>query len=106
MARALINVPPSPRRGEVIEIRTLIGHPMETGYRAGSDGQKVPRDLLRRLACRYNGELIFSAEFFAAIAANPYCAFHTIATDSGTLAFTWEGDNGFAHTETVAISVT
>ena len=106
MARALINVPPAPRRGEIIEIRTLIAHPMETGFRAGSDGQKVPRDLIRRLSCRYDGELIFSAEFFAAVAANPYCAFHTIATNSGTLSLSWEGDNGFMQTETVAITVT
>lgn len=106
MARALINVPASPKRGEIIEIRTLIGHPMETGFRTGSDGQKLPRDIIRRFACRYNGELVFSAEFFPAIAANPYCAFHTIATDSGTLAFTWEGDNGYTQTETVAITVT
>lgn len=106
MARALIKVPATARRGEVIEIRTLIGHPMETGHRADSDGRKVPRDTIRRFACRYNGETVFSAELFPAIAANPYIAFFTTAVDSGTLAFSWEGDNGFAHAETVAITVT
>jgi len=106
VARALIKVPATARRGEVIEIRTLIGHPMETGHRADSDGRKVPRDIIRRFACRYNGETVFSAELFPAIAANPYIAFFTTAVDSGTLAFSWEGDNGFAHAETVAITVT
>jgi sulfur-oxidizing protein SoxZ len=106
MARALIDVPKSPRRGEIIEIRTLIAHPMETGYRAGGDGRKLPRDIVRRFSCRYDGELVFSAEFFPAVAANPYCAFHTVATASGTLTFTWEGDNGFTQTEAVAITVT
>lgn len=106
MARTLINMPASARRGEAIEIRTLIGHPMETGYRPGADGKLAPRDIIRRFACHYNGELVFSAELFPAIAANPYIAFHTIATDSGTLSFRWEGDNGFAQTETVAITVT
>jgi sulfur-oxidizing protein SoxZ len=106
MARALIDVPASPRHGEIIEIRTLIAHPMETGFRVGGDGQKLPRDIIRRLSCRYDGELVFSAEFFAAVAANPYCAFHTVANGSGTLTFTWEGDNGFTQTETVAIIVT
>lgn len=106
MARALIKVPATARRGEVIEIRTLIGHPMETGHRADSDGRKVPRDIIRRFACRYNGETVFSAELFPAVAANPYVAFFTTAVDSGTLAFSWEGDNGFAHAETVAITVT
>ncbi len=106
MARALIKVPATARRGEVIEIRTLIAHPMETGHRADSDGRKVPRDIIRRFACRYNGETVFSAELFPAVAANPYIAFFTTAVDSGTLAFSWEGDNGFAHAETVAITVT
>ena len=106
MARALIKVPATARRGEIIEIRTLIGHPMETGHRADSDGRKVPRDIIRRFACRYNGETVFSAELFPAVAANPYIAFFTTAVDSGTLAFSWEGDNGFAHAETVAITVT
>jgi sulfur-oxidizing protein SoxZ len=106
MARALINVPASARRGEVIEIRTLIGHPMETGYRPGAEGNVLPRNIIRRFTCRYNGEPVFNAELFPAIAANPYLAFHTVATDSGTLSFTWEGDNGFVQTETVAITVT
>jgi sulfur-oxidizing protein SoxZ len=106
MARALINMPASARRGEVIEIRTLIGHPMETGYRPGAEGNVLPRNIIRRFTCRYNGEPVFNAELFPAIAANPYLAFHTVATDSGTLSFTWEGDNGFVQTETVAITVT
>src|SRR3979411_2561865 len=106
MARALINMPASASRGEVIEIRTLIGHPMETGYRPGAEGKGLPRNIIRRFTCRYNGEPVFSAELFPAIAANPYLAFHTVATDSGALSFTWEGDNGFVQTETVAITVT
>jgi sulfur-oxidizing protein SoxZ len=105
MARALINMPASARRGEVIEIRTLIAHPMETGFRPGADGKVLPRNIIRRFTCRYNGEPVFSAEIFPAIAANPYLAFHTVATDSGTLSFTWEGDNGFVQTETMAITV-
>ncbi len=105
MARAIINVPSVARRGEIIEIRTLIAHPMETGYRADADGRKVPRNLIRRLTCTYNGTPVFGAEFFAAVAANPYCVFHTVATESGTLRFTWEGDDGFAQTEAAAITV-
>lgn len=106
MARALINLPASVRRGEVIEIRTLINHPMETGYRRDSGGELQPRDIIRRFSCRYDGELVFSAELHAAIAANPYLAFHTVAVASGLLSFTWEGDNGFSQTETRAITVT
>ena len=105
MARALLTAPKTARRGEVIEIRALIAHPMETGYRPGADGQTLPRDLIRRFTCRYDGEVVFSAELYAAVAANPYLAFTTVATASGTLEFVWEGDNGFAQTERAAIAV-
>lgn len=105
MARAFINLPASIRRGEVIEIRTLINHPMETGYRRDSGGDLLTRDIIRRFTCRYDGEVVFSAELHAAISANPYIAFHTVAVASGLLSFTWEGDNGFAQTETRAITV-
>jgi len=106
VALTLIKVPSAARRGEVIEIRTTIGHPMETGYRPGADGKILPRDIIQRFTCHYNDELVFSAELFSAIAANPYIAFHTVATASGTLRFTWEGDHGFRHTQDVAIQVT
>ena len=106
MARTLINVPASAKRGEVIEIRTLIGHPMESGFRADVQGQLVPRDIIRRFACRYDGELVFSAELSPAIASNPFIAFSTVATASGTLTFTWEGDKGFVQNESVKLVVT
>jgi sulfur-oxidizing protein SoxZ len=105
MARTLIHAPATARKGEVVEIRTLIGHTMESGYRAGSDGRTLPRDIIRRFTCRYNGEVVFSADFYPAIAANPYLAFFVTADSSGSLTFTWEGDNGFAQTESATITV-
>ncbi|HPA89240.1 MAG TPA: thiosulfate oxidation carrier complex protein SoxZ [Quisquiliibacterium sp.] len=106
MARALITVPKAPRRGEEIEIRVLIAHPMETGHRVDATGRRVPRSLIRRFTCHYDGELVLAAELHPAVAANPYFAFHTIARDSGTLTFVWQGDDGFAQTESVRIDVT
>jgi sulfur-oxidizing protein SoxZ len=106
MARTLLNVPRTARAGEVIEIRALIAHPMETGYRRGDDGALLARDIIRRFTCHYDQVLVFSAELFPAVSANPYLAFHTVATASGTLRFTWEGDNGFSQTESIAITVT
>ena len=110
MARALVTMVRTAKRGELIEIRTLIAHPMETGYRPGEDGSVRPRDLIRRFSCHYedgrNDELVFSAELFPAVAANPLISFFTVATASGTLRFRWEGDNGFVQVERVAISVT
>lgn len=106
MARVLIQLPARARRGEVIELRVTIAHPMETGFRPGADGQPVPRDILHSFVCRYNGEPIFSTELHPAIAANPYLAFHTVATESGTLEFEWRGDRGFAQIERRTLQVT
>ena len=110
MTRARITMPRSAKRGAVIEIQTLIAHPMEPGYRPGEGGRMRPRDLIRRFSCHYLEAdvetLVFSADLFPAIAANPLLSFCTVATGSGTLRFTWEGDNGFMQVETVAISVT
>ena len=105
-ARALINVPKTAKRGDVIEIKTLISHMMETGFRHSTTGQVIPRDIITSFRCTYNGEEIFSTVLFPAIAANPFVTFFTIATASGTLAFTWEGDNGFSVTEEAKIEVT
>lgn len=105
MARALITVPPA-QRGEIVEIRALIAHPMETGFRVAGDGKRVPRDILRRFTCRLDGEVVFAAELYPAVAANPYVAFPLRAVANGTLTFTWEGDNGFAQTETMPLRVT
>ena len=105
MARALINVPAKAKRGEVIEIKTLISHPMETGFRHATCGARIPRDIITPFVCTYNGEEIFRAELFPAIAANPFLTFYTVATESGTLEFSWTGDNGFAATEKAKITV-
>lgn len=104
-ARTLIKVPRTARRGEIIEISTIIGHPMESGFRPGADGRLQPRNIIQRFSCHYNEELVFRAELYAALAANPLIAFHTVATASGTLRFSWDGDNGFRHSESVAIQV-
>ena len=105
MARTLINVPTTAKRGDVIEIKTLISHPMESGYRVGTNGTMIPRDIIRQFVCTYNGEDVFRAELSPVIAANPFTSFVTVATESGTIASEWRGDNGFAASETAAITV-
>jgi sulfur-oxidizing protein SoxZ len=104
-ARVLITLPPTAKRGEVIEIRALIAHTMETGFRVDANGRTVPRDIIRRFSCRYDGEVVFAAELHPAIAANPYLVFSTVATATGTLTFQWDGDNGFTQTETRTLTV-
>lgn len=105
MAGTLVTVPPTARRGELIEIKTLAAHAMETGYRHTERGVPIPRDIARLFTCTYNGVEIFSAELHPAISANPYFTFTTIATESGTLAFHWAGDNGFSVSTSAKIVV-
>ena len=105
MAAALINVPAKAKRGEVIEIKTLMSHIMETGYRHTVTGEVVPRDIITSFSCRYNGAEIFRADLFPAIAANPFITFFTLATESGKFDFEWVGDRGFSETASASIAV-
>jgi sulfur-oxidizing protein SoxZ len=105
MARALISVPAKAKRGEVVEIKTLISHTMETGFRPDSTGKTIPRDIITAFVCKYNGEEIFRADMFPAVSANPYFTFTTVATESGTITFEWTGDNGFSASESAKITV-
>ena len=105
MTSALINVPPKARRGDVIEIKALMSHIMETGYRRTATGDLVPRDIITSFACRYNGKEIFRADFFPAIAANPFMSFFTVAQESGKFEFEWIGDKGFSQTASASITV-
>ena len=105
MALAVVNLPATVKRGEIIEIKTLVQHAMETGFRRTQLGEAIPRDIIRLFTCTYNGEEIFRVEFHPAIAANPLIAFTAVATESGTIAFRWTGDNGYSVTESAAITV-
>ncbi len=105
MAAALINVPARARRGDTIEIKTLMSHIMETGYRHTATGEVVPRDIITSFTCRYNGLEIFRADLFPATAANPFISFFTIATESGKFEFEWIGDKGFSEIASASITV-
>ena len=105
MARALISAPAKARRGAVIEIKTLISHIMETGFRYTQTGEPVPRDIVTSFIATYNGDEVFRVSLYPAIAANPYLTFHTVATESGTIELKWTGDNGFEAIERIRITV-
>jgi sulfur-oxidizing protein SoxZ len=106
MARALINVPKTARKGDVIEIKAMISHPMDTGYRQGPNGTQIPLQIINRFVCTYGGEEIFSADLFPAVSANPFIAFSTVATASGILTFAWTDDTGDTQTASAEIVVT
>ncbi|MGE0556706.1 MAG: thiosulfate oxidation carrier complex protein SoxZ [Burkholderiales bacterium] len=105
MADAIISVPATARRGEVIEIKALVRHPMETGFRHTQTGERIPRNIITSFVCRYEGVEIFRATLHPSITANPLFWFFTVAAQSGTLEFRWTGDNGFSLTETAKIVV-
>ena len=105
MPSALINVTAKAKRGDIIEIKALMSHIMETGYRRTAAGDVVPRDIITSFACRYNGSEIFRADFFPAIAANSFISFFTVAKESGKFEFEWIGDDGFSSTTSKSITV-
>jgi sulfur-oxidizing protein SoxZ len=105
MARALVNVPPKAKRGQVIEIKTLFSHIMETGFRHDEIGRPIPRDIVNKFVCFYNNVEVFRVDLFPAISANPFITFSTIATESGVIALQWTDDKGEVYSETARITV-
>ena len=105
MARTVVNMPAQAKRGEIIEIKTLAGHTMETGFRHSERGEPIPRDIITQFVCTYDGVEIFRAELSPAIAANPLITFTTVATESGTLEFKWLGDKGFTAAHSAKLTV-
>jgi sulfur-oxidizing protein SoxZ len=104
--RALVTLQPAtPRRGEPFDVRALVAHPMETGHRADALGRRVPRDIVRRLEARIDGELVFAIDLHPAIAANPYFVFPAVAHNDGELTVGWTGDRGFAHSVSVPLKL-
>ena len=87
-----LRVPEKAKKGELIEIKTLITHPMETGQRKDEGGKQVPRLIVNSLAVTFNGKPVLSAKLEPAVAANPYMAFWLRPEESGTLKFTWTDD--------------
>jgi sulfur-oxidizing protein SoxZ len=100
-----IRVPASAKKGEIIEIKTLVTHPMESGQRKDSAGNTVARKIINRLTVTYNGKTVFDARLEPAIAANPYLAFYVRAEESGSLNFTWLDDDGSKYTAEQKLTV-
>jgi sulfur-oxidizing protein SoxZ len=106
MEKPRLKVPKEAKKGEVIEIKTLIAHPMENGLRKDDAGALIPRKIINRFTCELNGKPAFACDLEPAIAANPYFQFTVRVEDSGTFRFTWIDDDGTVITADEAISVT
>jgi sulfur-oxidizing protein SoxZ len=98
--------PATAKKGEVIEIKTLIQHVMEAGYRRDDVGKAIPRDIISSFVVAYNGTEVFRTDLHPGIAANPYIAFSTVAVETGELVFTWSDESGNVTTERRKITVT
>jgi len=105
MPDARINVASPVARGKPFEVKIIVRHPMETGYRTDESGKAIPRNVIRSLSCRYNGDLVFSARLSSGIAANPYLRFFVTAKESGQLAFEWVDDSGVRGSDSAAVTV-
>ncbi|MEK9679769.1 MAG: thiosulfate oxidation carrier complex protein SoxZ [Rhodospirillaceae bacterium] len=100
-----VKVPSSAKKGDVIEIKTLIPHKMETGQRKGKDGKPIPRFIINKVEVTFNGKSVVTADLHPAISANPYFSFHARVTESGTFNFTWTDDKGGKVTTSKKINV-
>jgi sulfur-oxidizing protein SoxZ len=101
-----IKLPKEAKKGEVIEIKTLIAHVMETGLRKDQDGKIIPRKIINKFTCEFNGKPVFSVDIEPAVAANPYMQFTAKVEESGTFKFTWTDDDGTVTTAEQQIAVT
>ena len=89
-----LKLPKEAKKGDVIEIKTLMPHIMESGQRKDKDGKAIPRKIINKFACEFNGQPVFSADLDPAIAANPYLQFFAKVEESGTFKCAWTDDDG------------
>ncbi len=106
LAVARVSMPATAKKGDIIEIKALMRHVMEPGYRSDNRGQIIPRDIVKSLSVMYAGAEVFRMEMHPAIAANPYVVFSTVAVDTGELVFTWTDEKGATTVEKKPLMVT
>jgi sulfur-oxidizing protein SoxZ len=100
-----VKAPKTASAGEVVTIKTLISHPMESGQRKDSDGNLIPRSIINRFTAEFNGESIIDVTIMPAVSTNPYFQFDATVPESGEFKFTWYDDDGSVYEDTSAIEV-
>lgn len=100
-----IKIPKTAKAGEVITIKTLISHDMESGQRKDKEGKVIPRQIINKFTCAFNGTMVFECDLDPAISANPYFEFNAKVPESGTFKFTWVDDDGSVYESEQAIEV-
>jgi sulfur-oxidizing protein SoxZ len=101
-----LKLPKEAKKGEVIQIKTLVSHLMETGLRKDAEGATIPRKIIKKFTCEFNGKPVMSCDLEPAVAANPYLQFSAKVEESGTFKFTWTDDDGTVITTEETIKVT
>lgn len=89
-----VRVPKTAKAGDIIEIKTLISHVMESGQRRGGDGKPIPRRIINKFTAAFEGKTFFEADWFPSVSANPYQSFFFKVAKAGEFTFTWKDDNG------------
>lgn len=100
-----VQLPPTARRGEIIQVRIAIQHPMETGYRPDHFGRRIPRNVIHTLVVRFAGAEVFRADMGSGVSANPFLQFHVRAVVSGEFTFDWIDDTGAKGSERATLNV-
>jgi sulfur-oxidizing protein SoxZ len=100
-----VKLPKTASKGEVVTIKTLISHDMESGQRKDSSGKIIPRQIINKFTCEFNGKTVFTCDLDPAVSANPYLEFTSKVPESGTFKFTWVDDDGSVYTDEQQIKV-
>jgi len=104
-AKPRVKVPKAASAGDVITIKTLISHDMESGQRKDKEGDPIPRKIINKFECTFNGAPVFSCDIEPAISANPYLEFNAKIMESGVFKFTWTDDDGSVYETESKIAV-
>jgi sulfur-oxidizing protein SoxZ len=87
-------MPTTAKAGEVVEVKTLISHEMETGQRKDASGNPIPRKIIKQFSATFNGKEILRADWYTSVSANPYQSFFVRVPETGTFVFSWVDDDG------------
>jgi sulfur-oxidizing protein SoxZ len=104
-AKPRIKLPDSAKVGDVIEIKTLVSHVMETGQRKDKDGKPIPRNIIHTFEAKFAGKPVFTAKLYSGVSANPYLAFHMKVPGPGEMEFSWVDDAGEKINEKLKLNV-
>lgn len=95
-----VKVPKSAAAGEAFTIKTLISHKMESGLRKDKEGNAIPRSIINRFTCDFNGQSVIDVAIETSVSTNPYFEFDATVPEPGTFTFTWYDDDGDVYTAT------